>query len=70
MPEIPNEELTTPNQLASAEVGLSLVKQWQERKLGKLKFLRVGKKIYYSRAHLSEYFANCECNANELKQVA
>lgn len=56
----------TPKELDENGI-ISLVKQWQERKAGRLKFLRIGtKKILYTEQHLAEYFANCESTANQI----
>lgn len=70
MQEILNKKLTTPNELANANVGLSLVTQWQKRKSGELKFLRVGKKIFYTPEHLTEFFANCEQQNGNVETTA
>lgn len=52
-------EMTTPKELA--EQGLmSLVKQWAERKAGRLKCYRIGTKVLYSKRHIEEYLTLCE----------
>ena len=70
MSEILNQKLFTPNELANANVGLSLVTQWNKRKTGELKFLRVGKKIFYTPEHIDNFFANCEQSQTENVEVA
>jgi hypothetical protein len=47
-------EFLTPKQLAEQGV-MSLVKQWQERKAGRLRCYRAGRKILYTEAHLIAY---------------
>jgi hypothetical protein len=47
-------EFLTPKQLDEQGV-ISLVKQWQERKAGRLRCYRVGRKILYTEAHLNAY---------------
>lgn len=54
-----NEKLYTPNNIAELGI-LSLVKQWQERKSGRLKHYKIGKKILYSHAHIEAYLQSCE----------
>lgn len=54
-----SEKLYTPNEIAEQGI-MSLVKQWQERKSGRLLCYRIGKKILYSQKHLDAYFALCE----------
>lgn len=57
-----NEKLLTPKELAEMKV-LSLVQQWKERKAGRLKCYRIGRKILYgSITHLAPYLALCESN--------
>jgi hypothetical protein len=62
--QIINEKLTTPKELDRIGV-ISLVKQWEERKAGRLKCYRIGAKILYSEAHIKAYFALCEQGGNE-----
>lgn len=64
MSEILGKKLLTPNELANANVGLSLVQQWKMRRDGRLKFIRVGGRIFYLPEHLQEFFADCEVTAN------
>lgn len=53
------EKFYTPNDLA--EIGImSQVKQWQERKAGRLQCYRVGRKILYGQHHLDAYLALCD----------
>ena len=54
-----NEKLYTPKELADLKI-LSLVQQWKERKAGRLKCYRIGKKILVGQKHLSDYLALCE----------
>jgi hypothetical protein len=53
------EKLYTPNDIARMGI-MSLVMQWQERKLGRLLHYRIGRKVLYSQRHLDSYFASCE----------
>lgn len=55
------ERLYTPNELSERGI-MSLVKQWEERKAGRLQHYRIGgkKKILYGQHHLDAYFALCE----------
>ncbi len=53
------ERLYTPNELAECGI-MSLVRQWQERKFGRLQCYRLGRKILYGQKHLDAYFALCE----------
>jgi hypothetical protein len=60
-----SEKLYTPKQLDEERV-ISLVQQWKERRSGRLKCYRIGRKILYSDRHISEYLALCEqSNAEE-----
>ena len=59
-----HETLTTPKELDSAKV-MSQVKQWQERKSGRLGFYKIGAKNLYGQKHLDAYFAACERNAQQ-----
>ena len=53
------DEMMTPSELA--ELGLvSKVKQWEERKAGRLKCYRIGTKVLYSKRHIEAYLALCE----------
>ena len=57
-------EMVTPNELA--EQGLiSKVKQWEERKSGRLKCYRIGSKVLYSKKHIDDYLALCEVGKTE-----
>lgn len=60
-----NERLFTPQEIADNRI-LSLPKQWKERKSGRLKCYRLGRKILYSEGHLNAYLALCETNNDEL----
>jgi hypothetical protein len=53
------EQLYTPKDLAERGI-MSHVKQWSERKAGRLGFLRIGRKILYRQSHVDSYFALCE----------
>jgi len=53
------ERLYTPNDLAECGI-MSHVKQWQERKAGRLQAYRIGRKVLYGQRHLDAYFAACE----------
>jgi hypothetical protein len=53
------ERLYTPNELSESGI-MSHVKQWQERKSGRLQYYRVGRKILYGQRHLDAYLALCE----------
>jgi hypothetical protein len=54
-----NEKLITPKELANAGV-ISTVKQWEERKAGRLNCYRIGAKVLYGQKHIDEYLALCE----------
>ncbi|MCA1623908.1 MAG: helix-turn-helix domain-containing protein [Acidobacteria bacterium] len=56
------EKLFTPKELDEKKI-ISTVKQWQERKSGRLKCYRIGKKILYSEQHLRHYFEQSEKKA-------
>jgi hypothetical protein len=58
------ERLYTPNDLAEGGI-MSHVKQWQERKAGRLQCYRVGRKILYGQRHLDAYFALCESSGEQ-----
>ncbi len=58
------ERLFTPNELAEQGI-MSHVKQWQERKAGRLQCYRIGRKILYAQRHLDRYFARCESSGVE-----
>ena len=62
--QVANETLTTPKELDRIGA-ISLVKQWEERKAGRLKCYRIGAKILYSEAHIKAYFALCEQGSSE-----
>lgn len=62
------ETLYTPNELAEKGV-MSLVKQWQERKAGRLQCYRIGRKILYGQHHLDAYFALCESAGSEREET-
>ena len=62
------EALYTPNDLAEKGV-MSLVKQWQERKAGRLQCYRIGRKILYGQHHLDAYFALCESDVAEIGET-
>lgn len=49
------EKFYTPNDLADKRI-MSKTKQWQERKCGRLKCIRIGKKILYRPENLQAYF--------------
>ena len=53
------EKLFTPKELDEKKI-ISTVKQWQERKSGRLQCYRIGKKILYSEQHLRDYFEQSE----------
>jgi hypothetical protein len=53
------ERLYTPNDLSESGI-MSHVKQWQERKSGRLQCYRIGRKILYGQRHLDAYFSLCE----------
>jgi hypothetical protein len=56
-------EMVTPNELAAQGL-ISKVKQWEERKAGRLKCYRIGSKVLYSKRHIEDYLALCEQNAS------
>lgn len=60
-----NEKLFTPQELADNRI-LSLPQQWKERKSGRLKCYRLGRKILYSERHLTAYLELCETSQNEV----
>ncbi len=53
------EKLYTPKEIAERGI-MSPVKQWQERKAGRLQAYRIGRKVLYGQRHLDAYFAACE----------
>lgn len=55
------ENFYTPNDLSERGI-MSHVKQWQERKAGRLQCYRVGRKILYGQHHLDAYLLSCESN--------
>lgn len=57
-----SEKLYTPKQLDEERI-ISLVQQWKERRSGRLKCYRIGRKILYSERHLEDYFALCESSS-------
>lgn len=63
------ERLYTPKELDESGV-LSLVKQWQERKAGRLQAYRVGRKILYGQRHLNAYLAKCESGTTQALEAA
>lgn len=68
----PREKFYTPKEVSELGI-LSLAKQWQERKAGRLQCYRLGRKILYGQKHLDAYFALCESISNEnedLRNVA
>jgi hypothetical protein len=56
------ERLYTPNEIAESGI-MSQVKQWQERKSGRLSCYRIGRKVLYGQHHLDAYFLLCEQEA-------
>jgi hypothetical protein len=60
---IANEKLITPKQLRDARV-ISLQKQFEEREAGRLKCIRIGKKVLYRESHITEYLNLCERGGN------
>jgi hypothetical protein len=63
------ERLYTPNDLAEGGI-MSHVKQWQERKIGRLQCYRVGRKILYGQRHLDAYFALCESGKEQKVDIS
>ncbi len=61
---IEKETFLTPNQLAKMGI-ISLVKQWEERKIGKLKCYRIGAKVLYGQKHIDDYLSLCEVGSSE-----
>lgn len=58
-------DLLTPKNVAELGI-MSYVKQWQERKAGRLNHYKIGKKIFYSQAHIETYLKACEqCKESE-----
>ncbi|HEX8264720.1 MAG TPA: hypothetical protein VF596_04805 [Pyrinomonadaceae bacterium] len=51
-----DKQFIEPKDLELAKI-LSKTKQWQERENGRLKCFRAGKKIFYTREHIRDYFA-------------
>ncbi len=62
------ERLYTPNEVAERGI-MSLVKQWQERRAGRLGAYRIGRKILYGQNHLDSYFALCDKPAVEKEEA-
>jgi hypothetical protein len=58
------ERFYTPAEIADQGI-MSLVAQWQRRKSGELKYIKIGKKVLYSQRHLDEFLAKCEKNAGK-----
>lgn len=55
-------DLLTPKELENKKI-LSQTTQWNERNAGRLKFYRVGNKIFYHPVeHIEAYFKLCEKN--------
>lgn len=58
------EKLFSPKEIAEMGI-LCLASQWKERRLGRLKCYRLGRKIVYGQTHLDAYFALCESVGSE-----
>lgn len=57
--------LITPKELEDEKI-LSQTTQWRERNAGRLKFYRIGNKIFYHPVkHIEAYFKLCEGNADQ-----
>jgi len=56
------EQLSTPKMLEENGF-LSLTRQWQMRRDGKLKYLKIGRKIYYRASDLDALFKASEMTA-------
>lgn len=54
-----NKDLLSPKDLAGAHI-ISISKQHEERRAGRLKHVRIGRKVAYLKHHLTEYLALCE----------
>lgn len=61
------DRLFTPKQLAQRGI-MSLVRQWQERRSGRLGYFQLGRRIFYSQKHLSDYLADCESKAIQVRK--
>ncbi len=61
------ERFYTPNEIAECGI-MSHVKQWQERRAGRLHAYRIGRKILYGQRHLDAYFAGCESGGQSQKE--
>lgn len=57
MIEVFKRKLVTPRQVAESGL-MSLVKQWQLRKAGKLEYVKVGSRIFYSEEILNRFLEN------------
>jgi hypothetical protein len=53
------ESYMTPIQIAEAGI-MSLAKQFTERRQGRLRCYRIGKKILYSHSQIKDYLELCE----------
>jgi hypothetical protein len=61
------EKLYTPREVNDGKI-LSYVQQWKERKSGRLKCYRVGRKILYSESHIKDYLALCTSEVGLLER--
>lgn len=64
MNETERETFLTPKQLATTGI-ISLVKQWEERKAGRLQCYRIGAKVLYGQKHINDYLSLCEVGGSE-----
>ena len=55
------EKLITPKELNDARI-VSLAKQFEERKAGRLKCYRIGTRVLYAQKHIDDYLTLCEQN--------
>ncbi len=63
-----NEKLFTPKELQEMKI-LSVVQQWKERKAGRLKCYRIGRKILYGeKTHLADYLTLCESDGEKVSE--
>ncbi len=56
------KNLKTPRELEQRKI-LSQTTQWRERNAGRLKFYRIGNKIFYSDSQIEDFFRLNEGNA-------
>ena len=54
------KDLLTTRDLETRHL-MSKVTQWQERKAGRLGYIKIGRKVLYREEHIDEYLKQREC---------